>query len=159
MTPPAQLRVMADPDIPEGQSFSQDAKEFFGWLSGLSRYRGAGAPLTTQDRQDHISRLVPFQPRVPLSEELQAQRAARELAVDEAQKREASKAELRRREAIFETARRLWMKKNTVGPGGQYPGALNRKATDHLLKVQRFNDQEKRIEEASFNRTPLDVQL
>lgn len=159
MTPPAQLRVMADPDIPEGQSFSQDAKEFFGWLSGLSRYRGAGAPLTTQDRQDHISRLVPFQPRVPLSEELQAQRAARELAVDEAEERAARRAEEAQLEEQRETARRLWIQKHTVGPKGRFPGALDKEATDYLLKLQRFNNQEKRIEEASFNRTPLDVQL
>ncbi len=143
---------MAGPFLLPDAAPNQDVKDFLGWLSGLTRYRGAGAPLTNQDRQEHISRLVPFQPRVPLNEELQAQQDAREEA-------RAAKAERQQLAEQDEVARNLWMEQHTVGPGGNYPGALDAEATEYKLKLQQWNDQEDAIGDASLHGTPLDVTL
>jgi thioesterase domain-containing protein len=149
--------------LPADTSFNEDAKQFFGWLSGLTRYRGAGAPLTTKDRTATISRMVPFQPRQPLSEAVQLQQDERE----EAAARRAERAQLKEQRDTArglwlerqEVARKAWFDKHTVKPGGRFEGALDEEATDYLLKLQRWNNQEKNIGDASLHGTPLDVAL
>ena len=144
---------MGDPT----KAIFQDAKDFVSWLTGLTP--ASAHMLNPQEQQAHISRLVPYQPRVPLDEELQKQQQEHQDAVDAAEEAKSLAAERQQLAQQHAEAMELWYKQNTQGPQDPHPGALNSQAVEHRMKIHRAQQDQKKMDEAEMAGRPLNIQI
>lgn len=130
--------------------------DIFAWLNMTP---AEPKPLNLAERQDLTSRLIPFQPRVPIDDELAAQQLDREEAqrAEErlALEREAAQAE----DDAFLEWESAFYEANTQGPDGWKPGALNNTGRDYADRVQEANAAKKRNDQAEMAGRPIPVQI